>query len=60
MEARKKRLLDVALQMMVSQKVIGKHEEARFNEVRNRFLETFRRGRMSGYRNALELLYVRK
>ena len=60
MEARKKRLLDVALQMMVSQKVIGKQEEARFNEVRNRFLETFRRGRMSGYRNALELLYIRK
>jgi molecular chaperone DnaJ len=59
MEARRKRLLDVALQMMVSQRVIGKDDE-RFREVRNRFQETFRRGRVSGYRNALELFYVRK
>jgi molecular chaperone DnaJ len=60
MEGRKKRLLDVALQMMVSQRVIRKQDDEQFREVQTRFQNTYRRGRISGYRNALELFYARK
>jgi molecular chaperone DnaJ len=60
MEARQKRLLDVALAMMVSQRVIRKGDDEQFRDVRTRFAQTFRRGRASGYRNALELFYARK
>ncbi len=60
METRMKKLLDVALQMMASQGVIARNDDRRFHEVRNRFQETFLRGRLSGFRNALELLYVRR
>jgi molecular chaperone DnaJ len=60
MEARMKKLLDVALQMMASQQVVTKNDGQRFHEVRNRFTETFLRGRLSGFRSALELLYVRR
>jgi molecular chaperone DnaJ len=60
MEAKMKKLLDVALQMMASQRVVAKNDDQRFHEVRNRFRETFLRGRLSGFRNALELLYVRR
>lgn len=60
MEARMKKLLDVALQMMASQQVVTKNDDQRFHEVKNRFREAFLRGRLSGFRNALELLYVRR
>jgi len=60
MEARRKRLLDVALQMMVSQQAIRKGDDQGVADVRSRFQETFRRGRLSGFRNALELFYVRR
>ncbi len=46
--------------MMASQGVIARNDDRRFHEVRNRFQETFLRGRLSGFRNALELLYVRR
>ncbi|MDE3117770.1 MAG: J domain-containing protein [Nitrospirota bacterium] len=60
MEARRKRLLDVALQMMASQGVIRKGDERGVADVRTRFETTFHRGRLSGFRNALELFYVRR
>lgn len=60
MEARMKKLLDVALQMMASQQVVTKNDDQRFHEVKNQFREAFLRGRLSGFRNALELLYVRR
>jgi hypothetical protein len=55
-----RKLLEVALQMMASQQVVTKNDDQRFHEVRNRFTETFLRGRLSGFRSALELLYVRR
>lgn len=60
MEARRKRLLDVALQMMVSQRVIKKGEDRAIKEIKDRFEDTFRRGRLNGFLNALELFYVRR
>jgi molecular chaperone DnaJ len=60
MEVRRKRLLEVALQMMASQGVIKKHDDRGVKEVSNRFQDSFRRGRLSGFRDAVELLYVRR
>lgn len=60
MEARRKRLLDVALHMMVSQGAIRKGDDRGVADVRTRFETTFHRGRLSGFRNALELFYVRR
>ena len=59
-EARKKRLLDVAVQMMVSQKVVGKHDERGTAAMRDRFEDVYRRGRLHGFAQALELFYVRR
>src|ERR1043165_1355644 len=59
-EARKKRLLDVAVQMMVSQKVVGKHDERGTVAMRDRFEDVYRRGRLHGFAQALELFYVRR
>ncbi len=60
MESRKKRLLDVALQMMISQRVVPSNDEGRIQEVRQLFEKTFQRGRASGFSAALELFYERR
>lgn len=60
MESRKKRLLDVALQMMISQRVVPSNDEGRIQEVRQLFEKTFQRGRASGFSAALELFYKRR
>ena len=60
MEARAKRLLAVALQMMISQRVVLKEDEDRIEEVKGRLQEAFQRGRLTGFRDALELLYQRR
>ena len=60
MEARKKRLVDVALRMMISQGVVGRYDERGWEEARACFLDTFRRGRVKGFSAALELLYERR
>ena len=60
METRKKKLLDVAVQMMVSQGIVSKQDEKGVNHMRDRFEETFRRGRLAGFQSALELFYVRR
>lgn len=60
MESRKKRLLDVALQMMVSQRVVEKDEVERVQDVKERLRESFQRGRLYGFRDALELFYARR
>jgi len=60
MEARAKRLLAVALQMMISQRVVLKEDEDRIEEVKRRLREAFQRGRLTGFRDALELLYQRR
>ncbi|MBM4124618.1 MAG: J domain-containing protein [Nitrospira sp.] len=60
METRRQRLLDVAVQMMASQGAIALSGDRRAEAVRAQFQETFLRGRLSGFQNALELLYVRR
>lgn len=60
MESRKKRLVDVAVQMMAAQGVIKKDDEGQTKELRGRFEEMIRRGRVSGFTAALELFYQRR
>ena len=60
METREKRLLDVAVQMMISQRVVGKQDKQGINHLRHRFKEIFRGGRLMGFRSALELFYQRQ
>ncbi|MBD0305472.1 MAG: J domain-containing protein [Nitrospiraceae bacterium] len=60
METREKRLLDVAVQMMISQRVVGKQDEKGINHLRDRFKEIFRDGRLAGFQSALELFYQRR
>jgi molecular chaperone DnaJ len=60
MQGRKKRLLDVAVQMMVTQQIVRREDERQVSELKMRFERMFERGRLSGMRDALELFYVRK
>ncbi len=60
MESRRKRLVDVAVQMMAAQGVIKKDDEGQTKELRGRFEEMIRRGRVSGFTAALELFYQRR
>jgi molecular chaperone DnaJ len=59
-EARKARLLDVAVQMMASQGVVNKDDPKSLNALRDRFAAVFTRGRMAGFQSALELFYQRR
>jgi molecular chaperone DnaJ len=60
MEARKKRLVEVATQMMVSQGVVGRNDEGGIRSLRVRLDEQFRKGRLHGFGSALELFYERR
>ena len=60
MDARRDRILDVAVQMMASQRVVKKEDASAVNALRQQFKETFQRGRIGGVSAALELLYVRR
>jgi len=60
LEARRKRMLDVALKMMLSQGVITRGDATAMKEVRNRLEESFRKGRINGFGDALELFYHRR
>jgi molecular chaperone DnaJ len=60
MEARRKRLLDVAVQMMISQRVVGKQDEKGINAMRDRFEHIYGEGELHGFAQALELWYVRR
>jgi molecular chaperone DnaJ len=60
MDARRDRILDVAVQMMASQLVVRKDDQAAVNALRQRFQDTFQKGRIGGFSSALELLYVRR
>ena len=60
MEAKSKRLLDVALQMMVSQSVVPKHDERALQDLKDRLEKSFYRGRLTGFSAALELFYERR
>ena len=60
MEMRKKRVLDVALQMMISQKVMREDDAQEVKGVRDRLQDVFQRGRHSGFASALEMFYQRR
>jgi molecular chaperone DnaJ len=60
MEGKKKRLLDVAAQMMATQGIIRRDDERGTRDLKARFDKAFERGRLNGIRDALELFYVRK
>jgi molecular chaperone DnaJ len=60
MDQRKDRLLDVAVQMMKSQRVINPTDERQAQELRARFDERIREGRLHGLAAALELFYQRR
>ncbi|HZS11573.1 MAG TPA: DnaJ domain-containing protein [Nitrospirales bacterium] len=57
---RRRRLLDVAVKMMVSQRVVGEHDEGGQRRLLANFEEQYRQGMVAGYMSALELFYVRK
>ncbi len=60
MDGRKKRLVEVATQMMVSQGVVGRNDESGIRSLRNRLDEHFKKGRVHGFASALELFYERR
>ncbi len=60
MESRRTRLVDVAVQMMVSQGVVGRNDQSAVRSLRNRLDEQFRQGRLHGFASALELFYERR
>lgn len=60
MDERKDRLLDVALNMMLSQGVDGRGGQEGAEWVKRQLAAAFHRGRADGYCEACELLYVRK
>jgi molecular chaperone DnaJ len=60
MDKRKQRLLEVAVQMMVSQSVVARGDEGGIRALRGRLEEAFRKGRIKGFEAALELLYERR
>jgi molecular chaperone DnaJ len=60
MNSRKKRLVEVATQMMVSQGVVGRNDEGGIRSLRYRLDEQFDKGRLHGFASALELLYERR
>jgi molecular chaperone DnaJ len=60
MEGRRRRLVDVATQMMVSQGVVGRNDERGIRSLRARLDEQFGQGRLHGYASALELFYERR
>ena len=60
MEGRRKRLIEVATQMMVSQGVVGRNDEGGIRSLRARLDEHFKKGRLHGFASALELFYERR
>lgn len=60
MQARRKRLVDVATQMMISQGVVGKNDEEGSRSLRRNLDEEFQKGRLHGFASALELFYERR
>jgi molecular chaperone DnaJ len=60
MEGRRKLLVEVATQMMVSQGVVGRNDEGGIRSLRARLNEQFGKGRLHGFASALELLYERR
>lgn len=60
MDERKQRLVEVAVEMMVSQGVTKRGDEGGIRALRNRLETAFRNGRVHGIASALELFYERR
>lgn len=60
MDGRKQRLVEVAVEMMVSQGVTKRGDEGGIRALRNCLEMAFRHGRMHGIASALELFYERR
>ena len=60
MDGRRKRLVEVATQMMVSQGVVGRNDEGGIRSLRARLDEQFKKGRLHGFSSALDLFYERR
>lgn len=60
MNARRARLLDVAIQMMRSQGALGRHDEQQAQAMLSEFSARYDRGRAHGIAAALELFYQRR
>ncbi len=60
MQSRRKRLVDVATQMMISQGVVGKNDAEGSRSLRGNLDEEFQKGRLHGFASALELFYERR
>lgn len=60
MQNRTRRLVEVAVQMMLTQKVVKRGDEERIKEVKVQFQDAYERGRRKGYSDALALFYVRR
>jgi len=60
MDGRKQRLVEVAVEMMVSQGVTKRGDEGGIRALRNRLETAFRNGRLHGITSAMELFYERR
>jgi len=60
LDGRKQRLVEVAVEMMVSQGVTKRGDEGGIRVLRNRLETAFRKGRVHGVASALELFYERR
>lgn len=60
MQRRKKRLIDVATEMLLSQGVSKRGDDGAIRTLRNRLDEGFQNGRKHGIASALELFYERR
>lgn len=60
MNRRKQRLVDVAMEMLVSQGLAKRSDDRKIRSLRSRLEERFHKGRIHGVASALELFYERR
>jgi molecular chaperone DnaJ len=60
MDQRKRRLIEVAMEMLVSQGLVERSDEGEIRALRTRLEDRFHKGRMHGIASALELFYERR
>lgn len=60
MEVKKKRVIEVALQMMLSQRVARKDDDKQVMDLKEKLDEAYQRGRLTGFAATLEMFYERK
>jgi molecular chaperone DnaJ len=59
-EARMGKLVTVALKILIAQGAVKGEDERAVREMAEHLRDTCRRGRLAGFRDALELFYVRR